>query len=104
MEYSPVAGSAATNLTSLMRIEEFLLSPRVSLICLAKSCALDPPMEKARTRRGKSSSATLLGNKVVESPAAGRNLAEAGSACPGFGRVAVKRKLLSETPRATTEA
>src|ERR1700735_5419708 len=32
IESSPVTGSAATNLTSLMRIEESLLSPSVSLI------------------------------------------------------------------------
>ena len=46
---SPVEGSAATNLTSLMRIEALLLSPKVFLISLTTSWALAPPSAKART-------------------------------------------------------
>src|SRR5258706_12336457 len=82
MEYSPVAGSAATNLTSLMRMEESLLSPSVSLICLAKSCALEPPIENARTRRVKSSGDSFLEKRVVDSPPVGSNGGDLGSAMP----------------------
>src|SRR6266478_6078714 len=89
---------AAANLTSLMRIEESLLSPSVSLICLAKSCALEPPMEKARTRRVKSSSVTLLENRMLESPAAVSNWAKLRSACPASSGMPSRRSLLSETP------
>src|SRR5258708_32212865 len=98
MEYSPVAGSAATNLTSLMRMEESLLSPRVSLICLAKSCALEPPIEKARTRRGKSASVTLFGKRMADKPAAGSHLAEAPPGFSGSRRVACRRKFCCAHP------
>jgi hypothetical protein len=98
MEYSPVAGSAATNLTSLMRMEESLLSPSVSLSCFAKSCALEPPMENARTSRVKSSSVTLLENMMLERPAAVSNCAKLRSACPASSGMPSRRSLLPETP------
>ena len=56
-ETSPVSGSAATNFTSLTRIRSH--PARDSFICLERSCALDPPKAKARTKRAKSSSVTL---------------------------------------------
>src|ERR1700690_1546868 len=99
---SPVAGSAATNLTSLMRMEESLLSPRVSLICRAKSCALEPPRAKARTSRVKSSSVTLLENMMLDSPAALSNCAKLRSACPASSGTPSRRSLFSETPSRKT--
>ncbi len=53
-------GSAATNLTSLMRIVDCLLSPNVSLICWTTSWALEPPTAKAFINRAKSSTVTPL--------------------------------------------
>src|SRR5258708_1141533 len=98
MEYSPVAGPGAEDLNVLMGMEESLLSPSVSLICLAKSCALEPPIEKARTRRVKSSSVTLLENRMLDSPAAVSNWAKLRSACPASSGMPSRRSLLSETP------
>ncbi len=97
IESSPVVGSAAMNLTSLMRIEE-LLSPSVSLICFAKSCALEPPIAKALTSRLKSSSVTLFENRMLERPAAFSNCAKLRSAWPVSSGMPSSRSLSSETP------
>ncbi len=98
IESSPVVGSAATNLTSLMRIDCVLLSESVSLICLAKSCAFEPPMAKARTSRVKSSSVTLFENRMLESPAALSNCAKLRSACPVSRGMPSRSNLSSDTP------
>ena len=58
------------NFTSFRRIDEFLLSPSDALSCLAKSCALDPLVEKAVTKWVKSSSVTLLEKLILANPAA----------------------------------
>ena len=96
---SPVSGSAAINFTSLILMVLFgLPAPSASLICLAKSCALEPAIVKARTRRVKSSTVTSLEKCRLANPAVFNSCVKLRSACPASSGIPSSRSLLSETP------
>ena len=95
---SPVAGSAATNLTSLIRMEAVLASPKVFLISLTTSWARDPPRAKARTSWRNSSFVIWLEKWMLARPAVVNSCAKLRSACPVSNGVPSRRSLFSETP------
>ena len=81
-----------------MRIEAVLLSPKVLLISLTTSWALDPPMANARTSWINSSLVTWFEKWMLARPAVVSSCAKLRSACPVSSGIPSSSSLFSETP------
>ncbi len=94
MLISPVEGSAATNLTSLMRIDALLLSPKVFLISLNYVLGSGSAESKGSYQVDELFLGDMVGKVNAGQTGGGQQLCETAFRLPGFERRAIQQQFV----------